>query len=110
MIVIFQSQAAGDVMMFGDVAQRLMQAMGEEPGQRGIVTVEQLPDAIGRLKALIASDKAALAGLQEEELPQYEDAENGGKRPYVALGKRAVPLLELLELALKKDKPVVWGV
>jgi hypothetical protein len=110
MIVIFQSQAAGDVMMFGDVARRLMEAMGKEPGERGIVTVEQLPDAITRLKALIAADKVAHAGRQEEDLPQFEDAESGGKRPYVALGKRAVPLLELLEWALKKGKPVVWGV
>jgi hypothetical protein len=110
MIVIFQSQAAGDVMMFGDVARRLMEVMDKETGPRGIVTVEQLPDAIARLTALIATDKAALAGLQEEDLPQFEDAETGAKRPYVALGKRAVPLLELLQLALKKDKPVVWGV
>jgi hypothetical protein len=110
MIVIFQSQAAGDVMMFGDVARRLMEAMGKEAGPRGIVTVEQLPDAIARLKSLIAADKAAHAGRQDEDLPQFEDAESGGRRPYVALGKRAVPLLELLELALKKGKPVVWGV
>jgi hypothetical protein len=110
MIVTFQSQAGADIVMFGDVARRLMAAMGKEPGVQGIVTVEQLPDAIARLKALMDADRAARAGLRAEDLPQYEDAEDGGKRQYVALGNRAVPLLDLLERALKKGKPVVWGV
>ena len=80
MIVIFQSPASGDVIMFGDVAKRMMKLMGKEPSDKGIVTVEQLP------------------------------AEGGGSRPYVSLTQRAVPLLELLEWSLKKRKPVVWGV
>ena len=46
MIVTFQSQAAGDVIMFGDVARRMMEIMGKDPSDKGILTVEQLPDAI----------------------------------------------------------------
>jgi hypothetical protein len=110
MIVTFQSQAGSDVVMFGDVARRMMVAMDKEPSVQGIVTVEQLPDAIARLKTLIATDRAAHAGLKEEDLPQFEDAENGGRRQYVAVASRAVPLLELLERSLKKGKAVVWGI
>ena len=114
MIVIFQSQAAGDVIMFGDVAQRMMKLMGKDVSDKGIVTVEQLPDAIARLKAAIEEDKQQRAGLQDEDLPQTEpDRSRGsaaGSRPFVTLTQRAVPLLELLEWSLKKNKPVVWGV
>jgi hypothetical protein len=114
MIVIFQSAAAGDVIMFGDVAQRMMKIMGKDITDKGIVTVEQLPDAIARLKAAIDEDKQQRAGLQEEDLPRTESAGGGNKasssRPFVTLTQRAVPLLELLEWALKKKKPVVWGV
>ncbi len=112
MIVTFQSAAAGDVIMFGDVAQRLMGIMGKEASDKGIVTVEQLPEAIARLKAAIAEDKAQRAAVADEDEPQSEPDPNSqtGQRPFVSLAQRAVPLLELLEFALKKKKPVVWGV
>lgn len=110
MIVTFQSQAAGDVIMFGDVARRMMEIMGKEPAAKGIVTVEQLPDAIAHLKAAIDADKATHAGKQDEDLPRTEAVEGGGTRPFVSLAQRAIPLLELLEWAAKKKKPVVWGV
>ena len=116
MIVIFQSPAAGDVIMFGDVAKRMMKLMGKEPTDKGIVTVEQLPDAIARIKAAIEEDKQQRAGKSPEDLPQTEPDGSGsggrgqGSRPFVTLTQRAVPLLELLEWSLKKKKPVVWGV
>ena len=110
MIIVFQSQAAGDVIMFGDVAQRMMAIMGKEVADQGIVTLEQLPDAIARLKAAIAADKAERAGRSEDDLPHEERAADGSSRPLVNLTQRAVPLIELLELSLKKSKPVVWGI
>ncbi len=110
MIITFQSPASGDVIMFGDVAKRMMQLMGKEPSDKGIVTVEQLPDAIARIKAAIEEDRRDRSGRNPEDLPQTEKAEGGGSRPYVSLGQRALPLLELLEWSLKKQKPVVWGV
>lgn len=110
MIVTFQSPAAGDVIMFGDVAHRMMELMGKEVSAKGIVTVEQLPDAIARLRAAIEADKAKRATLTEDELPDFEIGEGGIKRPYVSLSQRAAPLMELLDWSLKKQKPVVWGV
>lgn len=110
MIVTFQSPASGDVIMFGDVAQRMMEIMGKDATEKGIVTVGQLPDAIARLKAAIDEDKRKRAAEPEEARPQYEKDDRGNLRPYVSLYQRAVPLLELLEWSLKKQKPVVWGV
>ena len=108
MIIVFQSQAAGDVIMFGDVAQRMMAIMGKDVADQGIITLEQLPAAIARLKAAIAADKAERAGKSEDDLPQRD--EDGSSHPFVNLTQRAVPLLELLEQSLKKNKPVVWGI
>lgn len=111
MIVTFRSKAAGDVIMFGDVAKRMMEIMGKEFSEQGIVTVEQLPGAIGRLKAAIAADKAARVGEPEEDEDEPRlEAAPGGARPFVALAVRAIPLLELLEYSLKEETPVVWGV
>lgn len=110
MIITFKSAAAGDVIMFGDVAKQMMAAMGKEPGEKGIVTVEQLPEAITRLRAAIAADKARWQGVAEEDRPAEEKAPGGNPRAFVSLSQRGAPLLELLEWAEKGSKPVVWGV
>ncbi len=110
MIVTFQSKASGDVIMFADVAHRMMEIMGKEIGDRGIVTVEQLPDALARLKAASAADREQRQDQAEEDLPQFEVSADGRRRPYVSLAQRVAPLAELLEWSLKKKVPVVWGV
>ena len=96
-------------MMFGDVAQSLMEIMGKSPEAKGIVTVEQLPDAIARLKAAVAQDKAEKPVVDHDERV-FEKTPEGGKREHVSLARRAVPLIELLEFSLKEGEPVVWGV
>jgi hypothetical protein len=109
-MIVFRSQATADIMMFDDIARRMMELMGKEPADRGIVTVEQLPDAIARLKAAIADDHARHRGEQEEERPQSESTPGGARRAYVALAQRAVPLVQMLEYSLQADKPVMWGI
>jgi hypothetical protein len=108
-IVTFRSPASGDVIMFGDVAHRLMQVMGKDATPEGIITVEQLPDAIARLRAAMEADKAMRKGVADEDGPASEAAPGGGERPYVSLAQRAAPLIELLEWSLKKKKPATWG-
>ncbi|MBV2234926.1 MAG: DUF1840 domain-containing protein [Sterolibacterium sp.] len=121
MIVTFRSRATADVIMFGAVAHQLMAIIGKEAGAQGIVTVEQLPEAIARLRAAIAQDKARHADIVAEGLDGLnglDDArstETDVLRPAaidqpVSLTQRAVPLLEMLERSLRHQKPVVWGV
>lgn len=115
MIITFKSAAAGDVIMFGDVARQLMQVMGKTPSDQGIVTVEQLPAAIAALTAAIAADKTqaksaaekAAADPDDIHLPTEEKAR--ARTESVRLYQRAVPLLELLTRAQKENKPVTWG-
>lgn len=110
MLITFSSPASGDVIMFEDVAKRMIQIMGKDPsGKQGIVTVEQLPEAIARIKAAVDGEKQRLKGVSEDDLPAMEPAVGGGQRPYVTLVQRAIPLLELLEWSLKKQKPVIWN-
>lgn len=107
-MITFRSDAAADVMMFDDVAKRMMEIVGKEATPRGIITVEQLPEAIARLKAAIAEDHASHVG--DTDQPETEEAPGGGRRAYVGLARRAVPLVEFLEYSLKAEKPVMWGV
>lgn len=108
MIITFKSQASGDVIMFGEVARRMMEIMGKEATGKGIVTVEQLPDAIARLRAALVADKVDHARAVNADWPQNE-LESRSESVPVSLTQRAVPLLELLDRSLKKNKPVTWG-
>ncbi|TVO68393.1 DUF1840 domain-containing protein [Denitromonas ohlonensis] len=107
MLTIFKSPAGADVIMLGPTAQAMFRALGRDPDSpSGIVTVEQLPDAIARLKQAIAADRAA----QAKDDPDAEEAAPRGMAAPVSFYQRAWPLLELLELAQKEQKPVTWGV
>ncbi len=109
-IVIFKSAACADVIYFSDVAKRMMELMGKDVTDQGIVTVEQLPGAIAQLQAAIEADKVQhRRQVLEDELGTEADGQ-GGTRPRVSLTQRALPLLAILEESLKEQKPVVWGV
>jgi 6,7-dimethyl-8-ribityllumazine synthase len=107
MLITFKSKAAGDVMMFGDVATQMLRLMGKAHEPKGIITVEQIPDAIARLKQAAAEAKAHAADKEE---PRVEKVPGGSERPYVSIALRAVPLIELLERARQAKEPVTWGV
>jgi hypothetical protein len=109
MLVIFKSAASADLLYFGDVAKLMLELMGKEMTDKGVITVEQLPDAIVRLDAAINGDKPQ----HREHLLADETKEtdpDGNERPHVSLTRRALPLLEMLKEALREKEPVVWGV
>jgi hypothetical protein len=114
MLFVFKSAAAADVIMFGDVAKKLIAIIGKDPEDaKGIVTVEQLPDAIQRLRAAIDEDKARQAAHAQDEDDEKDDAAASDKRGMAApvgLAQRAWPLLDMLEASQKEAVPVVWGV
>jgi Domain of unknown function (DUF1840) len=107
MIITFQSRAAGDIVMFGEIAQQMMRFMGKDVANKGIITLEQLPEAIARLRAAVAADKAQRGGAAR---PAAEQTGDGMELEPISLAQRAVPLIEMLELSLKKNQPVVWGI
>lgn len=56
MLITFKSPASADVMMFGEVAEKMLEIIGKEPSGKGIITVENLPAAIARMKDAINAD------------------------------------------------------
>lgn len=109
MLITFKSEGLGDVMMFGDAAMRLLEIMAKEPSDKGIITVEQLPAAIGRLQRAVAGDRAQHQ-IAASANAQADDGDGpDGEGENVDLARRAWPLLGLLEQAVKEEHPVVWG-
>lgn len=107
-MIAFQSDASGDVMMFDAVARHMMEVMGKDIAARGVITVEQMPECIARLKVAIAADRAHARGDKDEGSDDATEASGVAAR--VSLAQRAVPLVDLLERSLARNKPVLWGV
>ncbi|MDX9717793.1 DUF1840 domain-containing protein [Thauera sp. WH-2] len=115
MLVTFKSHASADVIMFGDAAKKLIKIVGKDPlDAQGIITAQQLPDAIARLKAAIEEDRAREAELERQRNPDHEQTEkeagHAGMAAPVGLAQRAWPLLNMMEASLHEEAPVVWGV
>lgn len=106
MLVTFKSDADADIVMYRKHAEPILQMLGKNV-ERGILTPEELPQAIAKLEAAIEADRRAHPGLDEAE---EEKAKEEGKEPPVEFHRRAWPLLQMMKRALAEKKPVVWGI
>lgn len=116
MLITFKSRADGDVIMFGEVGQRMLTILGKDPQQeRGILTLEQLPAAIAALREAIARDKADNPAPDDEdewgrdavELQNLREKQRE-REQQVSLARRAAPLLIQLEHSLRDNTHVIW--
>ena len=104
MIFTFKSRTTGDLIMLEEPAKQILDIIGKEPLSKGIITVEQLEDAIQKLEQAIEEE----AELQKE-FAQEPDSHSGGGQD-VTLKQRAWPFLKMLKACQKAEVEVVWGV
>ncbi len=110
MLITFSSGSSADVIMFGDSAKTLLTLIGKDGNDtQGIVTVEQLPQAIARLRAAIEEDRARQAAQGEPDGDAAREKGETGMAAPVGLAQRAWPLLDMLERAQRAGEPVIWG-
>lgn len=114
MLYTFKSAASADVLMLGEPAKKLIGTIGKDPADtQGIVTVDQLPGAIARLRAAIEEDRARQAELERQRSTDDEAADReagrSGMAAPVGLAQRAWPLLDMMEASLKEETPVIWS-
>lgn len=106
MLIVFESRAAARILMLGEHALPVLRAAGKEVGstlpERGIFTVEQLPEAIAYLEEAIAADEGYVPEDDDEDHP-HPMAEK------VSLTQRAYPLLDMLRKARAMDTEVMWS-
>jgi hypothetical protein len=99
MLVTFRCDAHENVVMFGQIAKRLLVLMGHSGTVPSAILPADLPTALRRLNEGLAAEKQ-----QQEEAARRDDDE-----PEVSLRHRALPLIGLLEDAIKAGRPVVWS-
>jgi hypothetical protein len=102
MLVRFRSDA-GDLIMFGDVAVKLLKMMGQTGDVPGAILAADIPKAVERLQHAVGAQQEAPKGSSAE--PTRDERE-----PPVSLRQRAFPLIELLQRAIRKHVDVIWQV
>jgi hypothetical protein len=85
----------------------LLGVIGKTLGERGVITPEEMPHAIERLKLAIKDDTHQ-AHIKVAELTVKDDEDGEDEPPH--LGQRAYPLLHMLEESLQEQANVLWGV
>jgi len=103
MLVIFKSEAHGDITMFGDVAQRLLKMMGQSGVIPGAIYAEDIPAVLERLQNVINQERDTAS---TDAFAAMEDNEQD--EPKVDIAIRAFPLVEMLKAAANADCNVMW--
>jgi hypothetical protein len=107
MLYRFKSQATADLVMLHADAQAALRLMGKDITPEGVISPDQLPQAIEVLQRAWQEDHALR--LREETSAPEPLAETDDADPDVRLSQRLVPLVNMLELANKAGVAVVWS-
>ena len=110
-LVVFRSKAASEIFMFAETARRILVIIGKEDTPRGVISAEQLDEALARLNAAVEEERAQLEQAREEaeEAQRRGETAAEGARA-ITLAQRAYPLIEMLRAAQRKKVDVTWGV
>ena len=108
MLVTFHSPAAGDVVMFGDIAVQLIQLMGQSGKVPGALQPEDLPQAIRLLKTAVEDHSSSDTDVNSINESENNDEIEDNDELRVSLRNRSFPLIQLLEAAEREEVQVVW--
>lgn len=111
MLYKFKSRSTADLIFLEPQGRRLLQIMGKDPSPSGIVTAQQIPQAIAALEAAVALEQHQQAQAKAARHAKGLDTDNNTdpSAEQVQLHQRAVPLLDMLRRSVAEDNDVVWG-
>ena len=118
MLVTFTCNAHGDITMFGDVAEKMLEMMGHSGTIPSAIFAKDVPAVLERLKNAVES--ASEEPFEDSSSYNDDDHMDVGGRvtpgavteeeelPRVSLANRAFPLIEMLTAAAEADCNVMW--
>lgn len=104
MLVRFHSSVAGELFMFAPVAHALLDFIGKRADARGVITAEQLAEAIARLQQAVAAGGSLPLPCEAE--PQLD--RDGRPETPISLSRRAFPLIDLLQRTQRDEGYILW--
>ncbi|KAM9985599.1 hypothetical protein ACTFIZ_000230 [Dictyostelium cf. discoideum] len=111
MLIKFKSKATQDLMMMDDLAKHLFKLIDKELGERGVISVAEIPAAITKLEAAMAADKVQHDHHHTQVVHHLNNNdENKPQEAPLHLGQLAYPLLDTLRQAYAGQADILWGV
>jgi hypothetical protein len=87
-LVVFRSKAAAEIFMFAETAQRMLQIIGKDDAERGVIRGADLAIALQRLQDAVEAEKSALRDARARQLDDERRGEPGGEAlPPITLGQ-----------------------
>jgi hypothetical protein len=97
MIVTFTTKAYADIIMFGDIAIALIKMMGHSGTVPSAILADDVPHALSQLKQSLSMS------IEDKTDDETEEGE-----PVVSFHQRALPLIALMEAAIKQHEDMSW--
>lgn len=88
----------GNITMFGDTALHMIKLMGHSETVPGAILAKDLSSALNRLKTALSTEKAT----------SLTDENDDEEKPAVSIMHRALPLINLLDAAVRADCDLMW--
>ena len=109
MLVTFQTSATGEITMYQSHIGPVLEKLGKHVEQ-GVITVGELDSFIQAFEKIMAEDRQQRAAEVEIDDDELDEVDKKKKRDFVSLSARLFPLYEMLKVAQKKQKEIIWGV
>ncbi len=103
MLITFRCKSHANITMFGDIALDLIKMMGHSGTVPGAISAEELPESLAKLTSALAKS----AELETNDVEEADDDDEQSE-PEVSLGRRAMPLIDLLKSAINDQCDVMW--
>lgn len=104
MLMTFQSNAYADITMFGEIGLEMVAMMGHRKTASGAIKAEGIPQALEHLTSALSLVKA---NTEQTQRYDEEDDDEQDELP-ISLANRAVPLIKMLNAAIKEECHVMW--
>lgn len=105
MLLRFSCKDSGSIIMFGDIALKLLSLAGVGSEVTGTIAADDITDTLVRLR----NQLQFLAEIPETVLVIAQAPEDKDNRESpISLATRAGPLIDMLEQSVKTHEPVMW--
>lgn len=98
MLITFKTRSYANITLFGDVAKNILEMMDFGVVVPGAIVAKDVARALENLQSGLES----VADITPPEIDNDDD------QPVVSLHTRAIPLIELLQSAVRDDNDVRW--
>ena len=105
MLITFKTKNHADVVMFGDIALKLVGMMGFLKKTPGAILPEDIKQALEKLQSSLDQISDAKIDIGSEK----KVSDDNDDEPKIPLKIRALPLIDLLKNALENQNNVMWS-